>query len=258
MSHPNMAAGLIAAAVLFSGNWAEAADLTPPPEESGWTFTAAPYLWASGLEGETGVFGLPAQDIDISFSDVLQHLDFGFMGAAGARNGRFSLGADIVYAKLSADIDTPHGIIASNIDGTVKSFMGTALAGYSVIYDDALTVDLVAGARLWSVDNDFHFNGGVLDGTSVSDGDTWVDPVVGTKFNASLGSDFYIAGWGLVGGFGVSSDIMWDVMAGLGYQITGSVSLFAGYRAADVDFRDGGFVYNVTQKGPLLGGVIRF
>ncbi len=251
---------MIAAMAIAAGSGgALAADpVAPPAEESGWTITAAPYLWASSLNGDTGLFGIPPQEVDVGFGDIVKHLDMGFMGAAAARNGHFSFGGDIVYARVSADIDSPVGLLATSIDATVRSFMGTAYVGYSILYDDAATVDLVAGARLWAMDNEFDFNGGALNGTTASDGGTWVDPVVGMKFQADIGSDFYLAGWGLIGGFGVASDLMWDVMGGVGYRISDSSSLFAGYRAVDVDYRNDGFVFDMTQHGPIIGGVIRF
>ena len=259
MENRRIAAVAVVGLLSAGGANAFAADLAQPPaDNSGWTFTVAPYLWASGINGESGLFGFPPQDVDISFSDVLQHLNFGFMGVTEARNGPISLSTDIVYAALEADIDTPKGIPASSIDATVTTFMGTALAGYSLYYQDNANFDIVAGARLWSADNDFKFNGLALGGTSASDGDTWVDPVVGAKFRADLGSNFYVAGWGLVGGFGVSSKFMWDAMGGLGYKTSDHMSMFAGYRAVGDDYSHNGFVNDVTQQGPILGMTYRF
>ena len=63
---------------------------------------------------------------------------------------------------------------------------------------------------------------------------------------------------GIIGGFGVSSDLMWDVMGGLGYEVSGSFSVFGGYRAASVDYSNNGFVYDVVQQGPIFAGVFRF
>jgi hypothetical protein len=180
------------------------------------------------------------------------------MGVGEARNGRFSIAMDVAYAKLGADIDTPFGLITNKIDVAAKTFMGTIVAGYSIFDGEAAHIDAIAGARLWSVDTDFNFDGGRLDGQSVSDGDTWVDPVIGAKFRTDIGSGFYISGWGIIGGFGVSSDFMWDVLGGLGYNFSETFSVFAGYRAADVDYQHNGFVYDVTQHGPIIGGDLRF
>ncbi len=237
---------------------AQAADVYAPTDTSDWTFTAAPYLWASGLEGKSGLFGLPPQDIDMSFGDVLDNLDMAFMGVGEARNGPFSIGADIAYARLGLNVDTPLGIAASDIDITAETFMGTVVAGYALLDEGSTHLDAIAGARLWSVSTDFDFNGGLLNGTSRNDGATWIDPLVGAKFRADLSDSIYLSGWGMIGGFGVSSDLMWDVMGGVGYQMNDSFSMFAGYRAVSVDYSADGFVYDVVQKGPIFGGVFRF
>lgn len=255
--HSILMAAVLALAAMQTG--ARAADLTEPvPDSSDWTFTAAAYLWASGINGTSGVFGFQPQDIDVSFGDILEHLDMAFMGMGEARNGPFSLGMDLMYSKIGASVDTPAGILASSLDVTMTNFVGTAVAGYAVMDSGSSHLDVVAGARLWSVNSDFDFEGGSLDGTSADDGGTWVDPVIGAKFRADLGSDFYVSGWGLIGGFGVSSAFMWDVMAGIGYEFNDSVSAFAGYRALGVDYSHDGFVYDVTQHGPIVAAVFRF
>jgi hypothetical protein len=62
----------------------------------------------------------------------------------------------------------------------------------------------------------------------------------------------------MVGGFGVSSDIDWDLFGGVGYQFNDTFSFVAGYRAVGVDYQDGDFLFDVIQQGPILGGVFRF
>jgi hypothetical protein len=237
-----------------------AADLSQlPADENGWTFTVAPYLWASGISGESGLFGLPPQDVDVSFGDVLQNLDIGFMSVAEARNGRFFIGNDIVFAKLSTNVGTPNGILASDIDVDITTFMGTAIAGYSVVETETGRLDLFAGARLWSVDVDFDINNNAPPfPSSASDGDTWIDPMIGSKFKVEMGDGFSIAGWGMIGGFGVSSDFTWDVLGGVGYDVWDWISMFAGYRAVGVDYSRDGFVYDIVQDGPVFGSVLHF
>jgi hypothetical protein len=257
MRHRRLLA-LVGATLLAATGQAVAADMAPPPESSDWVFTGAAYLWGSGIEGDVGAFGLEPQDIDISFSDVLSNLDMAFMGLGEVRNGPFSIGMDVAYAKLGATVDTPFGILADDIDVTVTTLMATGILGYALIDTGSAHLDVIAGARLWSVDNDFGVNSGGVEIASFSDGGTWVDPLVGAKFRADLGSDFYVSGWGMIGGFGVSSDLMWDAMAGIGYEFTDSFSVFGGYRAVSVDYSDDGFVYDVVQQGPIFAGVFRF
>ena len=91
-----------------------------------------------------------------------------------------------------------------------------------------------------------------------SDGDTWVDPLIGAKFRTDINDRVYLTGWAMVGGFGLSSDNMWDVMGAVGYKFNDLFSVVVGYRGFGVDYSEDGFVYDVTQKGPVIGGVFKF
>lgn len=251
---------LAATALAAAAHVADAADIPGPPVEpdSGWSFVFAPYVWAAGLDGKVAQFGLPEVEIDASFADVLKNFDIGLMGVGEARNGRFGVAADLFWVKLTAGQDTRLGLLADSVEADVETLMLTAAGSYSVFLDETANLDIVAGARLWSVETELSLDGGALDGRSQSDGDTWVDPVVGVKGRANLSPEFYVTGWGLVGGFGVSSKFMWDVMAGLGYAPSENFSIVAGYRGLGVDYSDDGFVYDVVQHGPLLGFVFNF
>lgn len=224
-----------------------------------WTFTVAPYIWAAGISGKAGVFGLPPQDIDLDFSDVLSNLDIALMAAGEARYDVWSIGFDFMYSDLGASVSTPRGILANDIDVDISLLVATLVGGYAVWSDDKAHLDVVAGARLWSADNEFSLNGGLLGGRSRSDGATWVDPMIGMKGRVDLGdSGFFLTGWGLIGGFGVSSDFTWDAMASLGYDVTSSISLTAGYRGLGVDYSEDGFVLDITQHGPIVGAAFHF
>ena len=85
-----------------------------------------------------------------------------------------------------------------------------------------------------------------------------IDPLVGAKGRFDLTSRFYLTGWAMVGGFGVSSDFMWDAWGGIGYEFNDTFSTVIGYRGTGVDYENDGFEYDVIQQGPVIGGVIRF
>lgn len=244
--------GLITLVLGGSIGVANAADLAPlPQEEPEWAFTAAAYGWLSGVEGSVAAGGSEEVDIDLSISDVLKHFEGGLMGAGEARNGRFLFATDLTWAKLSAETDRR---ILGNVEVTASTLTATGVAGYSLVYEEGGNLDIIAGARLWSVKNELDFSGGA----EFEDSVTWVDPVVGLKGRASISPDFYVTGWALVGGFGVSSDLMWDVMGSVGYEFTDSFSMTAGYRVQSVDYHNNGFVYDVVQSGPMFGAVFKF
>jgi hypothetical protein len=255
---------LLAFPVLLLAGTAFAADAalpeTPPdlPQESGWTFTVAPYLWMAGIKGTVGQFGLPPVDVDASFIDILENFDIGAMAVGEARNGRFGVAFDFQYVKVSAGADTPIGLIADSVEVTSQTLTALAALEYRVVQTDTASVDLMAGGRLWSVDTDIDPQGGPADPLFFSDGDTWVDPIIGAKGRMDLTGNFYLTGWGMIGGFGVSSDFTWDVMGAIGYEVSDKISLVGGYRALGVDYTNGSFKFDVVQHGPIVGAVFRF
>ena len=254
--------GLAALALCGLTGLAEAADLAPPPPAaSDWVFTVAPYGWAMGVSGDASVGHSPTANFDVSFSDILQKLDAPPVMIAGeARNGRFSIAGDLIWSKLADEVSTPRGIFASNVEATLEMTSLTGLGGYSLFYGDSGNLDVVAGARMWSVSMGLDFKGsGLLAGNSYDNSSTWVDPVVGLKGRADITSNIYLTGWGLVGGFGVSNDkLMWDVMGSVGYDFNDWFSMTAGYRGMGLDYEKNDLKIDATFSGPLIGFVFTF
>ena len=91
---------------------------TQAPPENPWRFTLTPYGWMSGINGTISA-GDRSADIDVAFKDVLKHLDMGVMMAAEVGYKRWSVMGDLIYARLSDDIDPPRGIaFSSTHEGT--------------------------------------------------------------------------------------------------------------------------------------------
>jgi opacity protein-like surface antigen len=256
-----LAAGLIgpaAAADLGTGEPIPA--ITEPGGfEARWQFAMAAYLWMPGIDGTVGVAGLEPVDVDVDFTDILENLEFGFMAVTEARYDRFGIFSDLMYTKLSVDGTGPLGFFEADV--TQKIFTGTVMGEYRVIEQGKTSLDIMAGARIWWVSGDLDVTATVGDpplGFSADGDKSWVDPMIGVKTRIQGNSPFYLNGWAMIGGFGVSSDIDWDLYGGVGYEVTDSVSLVAGYRALGVDYSDDGFVMDIVQQGPVIGGVFRF
>jgi hypothetical protein len=194
--------------------------------------------------------------VDASFSDIFDHLDFGAMAIGEARYGRYSIFGDIMYTKISGSTGTPRGILASSVEVSTETFAGLIGAGYALLEDTSGRLEIVGGVRVWSVDTEISFSGGILDGISRNDGSTWVDAMAGLRGNYAITPEIYLTGWGLVGAGG--ADIDWDVAGAVGYRFTDKISAVAGYRALGVDYSEDGFVFDVVQQGPILGMVVRF
>lgn len=250
--------GLLAATPVY------AADVPVPmsPEQveaeaGGWTFAVSPYFWAAGLSGDIAQFGLPATiHINQDFGDIWNNLDFAAMAIGEARYDRYSIFGDVMYTKLTVGSGTPRGIVANSVEVTSETFAGLIGAGYSVFKDDRSYLDVVAGARLWSVHTEISVDGGLFDGASVRDGKTWVDGLAGIRARYAFTDAVYVTGWGLIGAG--QADLDWDVAAVLGYKFNDTFSAVAGYRALGVDYSEDGFVFDAVQQGPIMGLVMHF
>ncbi len=237
------------------------ADVAPVPAESGWTYELTPYGWLPGIKGDVGLFGAAPVAIDVKFKDLFNALDWGnfpaiFMLYGEARNDRFGVFADVLHLALNVGasrVGPPP--FSANLDLEVT--LATALGFYRVAEDGMSHLDILAGGRLWSVDADLALALGPLGGAA-SDNETWVDPVIGLKGQYAFNDKIFIKGWGMIGGFGVSSDFMWDVFGGLGYQFTDRFSATAGWRHVGVDYSNGAFLFDVDIDGPIIEGSFRF
>jgi opacity protein-like surface antigen len=226
----------------------------PPASDSGWSFRAAPYLWALGLEGTLGVKGLEV-GVDVPFSDIFNDLDIAFMGAFEARNGPWGITLDMQYSKLS-DSAYPHGSLLTSASFDMEQFMGNLALSYRVMENEGTVVDLYGGVRMNWLDASVSVtgvNGGIA---SQSGDESWADGIVGLRFQTALGGDWSFRAVGDIGAG--DSDLTWQGMGILVYRLSESWNLGLGYRAIGVDYQDGGFTYDVTSHGPILGAEYRF
>jgi len=85
-------------AALTSAAWAtEPIAIQPPPRESGWSYSLAPYFWGVRLDGELTVDGIN-NNVKISDKELLKHMKLGLMLAAEVRKDRVGVFGDIVVA----------------------------------------------------------------------------------------------------------------------------------------------------------------
>ncbi|SPJ30750.1 hypothetical protein [Falsiruegeria mediterranea] len=226
--------------------------------QDNWEWRVAPYLWGSALSGTAAtVPGLPPVDVDASFSDILDNLDFAGMIAVRARNGRWGISGDLQYIKLNA-ASGPIGPNYGQAQAKIKNTIVSLFADYQVSQSQDHELWVSGGLRHWSVTTDLTFTPGALPGRTANGSDDWVDPVIGFYGRKALGERTYVSGWAYAGGFGAGSESMVDVFGGFGYQFTPTTSGVLGYRYMAVDRRNGSFVYDMKQQGPLMGVVFNF
>ena len=149
-------------------------------QTSGWTFAVSPYAWVPGI-GASVDTAWGTVEVDKSSSDVLSKLDVAFMGAFEARNGRWGLIADLFYADLSQSQATPFGLLFSQARIETEAKALSAYAAYRIHEDERVSIDLMAGFRVNSLDIDLSLSPGLLPSQRFGIGETWVDPLIGGR-----------------------------------------------------------------------------
>jgi hypothetical protein len=232
-----------------------------PPPPSPWSFSLSPYVWFAGMSGTVGInSNLPKIDVDVTFGDIFKDIDWfppPVMMVGEVRYGPFAAFTDFIYLGLDSNDEVTKGPAAAAVDLELNTIVWTFGGSYRVIDSDRGHLGLLAGGRLWNVNADGSLTG-PLAVRQHSGGKTWVDPIVGVNGRLELGAGFALQAEADVGGFGAASDIDWQVMGTLQYQIAEWATLAAGYRYLAVDFDDGGFLYDVALHGPIIGATIRF
>ncbi len=211
-------------------------------QESAWQFKITPYAWALGLDGDVGAHGMKVP-VDVKFTDVVDELDIGGMLSLEANNGTWGVLADGVYYRLDDDTHTAAGPASAEVEEWI--LQGAAV--YRVFKSDKTLVDAGAGGRFVDMDTDVS-----VAGVKGSATESWADPIVVMRVRQQFAKNCFGVLGGDIGGFGVASDLTWQLIAAAGYSFNESVSLLVGYRYLDYDYDDG-LVYDAASSGVALG-----
>lgn len=214
-----------------------------PDERDAWKFTLSPYLWTADIRGKVGVNGVKS-DVDVSFSDLLDDLDYGAMVGFHARKGDAGAWVDVVHMVLSSTEPTPVG------PGDVKLRHGyVELVGFHSI-DDGSPTDVFAGVRRVLVSARVE-----LAGFRRSESAEWTDPIVGVRRRFELSDKWGLRLRGDIGGFGINdaSDWSYSALARATYAITDSLGWTLGYRYLMMDYDGGTYTHDLRYQSILTG-----
>jgi hypothetical protein len=229
------------------------------PEASTWKYQITAYGWATSIDGRVGVAGLPPSPVHMPFSRILSHLDGALMSSIYATNGSWSLLGDVMWAKLSAKTnlnDLPNTLV----EAAQKQLTASAFLGYRLpIGGSDLDVSAMVGLRYNRLTVDLNVQPGFL---PLAFGRTWVkswyDPIIGVTARYRINRDWFLTLIADLGGFGAGSRLTAQGFAAIGYNWNEQWSSSIGYRALYTDYRSNGFVYRVTQHGPIMTLAYRF
>jgi len=226
-----------------------------PLRAADWTHEVAPYLWGTALEGTTAV-GDVSMDVDASFGDILDALEFAAMGTYRGSRDRYSVLFDVVYAALGGDGRGPLGYVKADVDVdqlVLEGDFGYALTDHLHGFVGLRYVDLETTVKLTLP------GGGKRSAKDTAD---WLDPVIGLYYVRPFSEQWSVSLRGDIGGFGVGSDFAWQAVGTLRWQVKPGFGVAFAYRYLDNDYEDGKgadyFKYDMSMQGPLLGVVFTF
>lgn len=207
------------------------------------------YLWGSGMKGHAGN-AAGATPVDLTFDDILDNLEAGIMFNYRLDSGKWAFNLDYIYLNVSPTSDAP----PASVD------MKQTIAELSVGYAVNKKLELLAGIRYVDIATDTTIKITPTPPT-VSSADDWIDPIIGLDFRTALSDKWRFYGRADVGGFGVGSDLSYQLAGYLGYMPSKRLNLYAGYRHLDFDYKsdnDKKFFYDIALSGPLVGAGYHF
>jgi hypothetical protein len=226
-----------------------------------WRFSGDLYLWGASIGGTAATGG----DIDVGFDDLIDNLDFAFMGVLGAYKGKWSVLVDLIYLDVSAEnksrITVPVGPgfeVRGETKVDLSSWVVTPTLGFNLLKTKNVELDLVAGARYLYLKGQFKVRADLPRRTvrvrASDSGDVW-DGIAGIRGKVVLTENWYLPFYCDIGTG--ESDMTWQALAGTGYHF-GRFDVMAGYRYMDWNFDDNDVFDDLNLSGPYLGLMVVF
>ena len=217
-------------------------------------FTVVPYGWMVGVSGETGVRDLTA-DVDISFGKIFDHLRFGAMASFEAEYGPWVGIVDAVYASLRDDRTASLGPANPDLTMTLKLVVAQAYVGYTFWPARDVAVDILAGTRIWGLDESLSITGDRVSGER-SKNNSWADALGGLRVRWAAAERWRVSAAGDGGGGG--SKGTGGATATAGYDVSSRWTLFGAYRYLFLNRRKDDSFFTGHLGGPAIGGAYRW
>ncbi len=250
---PLVAAGLLVAASVLG--WLVprplAAQEASASSDDRWEFLVVPYLLFPYMNGTTTV-GIVEIDVDADPGDIFSDLQFGFMLLFEAHNPVWAVSLDGLYMNLEQT-----GQLGLGQAGLKQGMV--QLTGFRRVLP---WLEVLAGGRLNVMEAEIElFPGGGLPTISADRSKSWFDPFIGARAAASSGKWLFVFR-GDIGGFGIGSNIAWQIYPSVSYRFSELFGLGVAYRVLGMDYESGSgtdfFQYDVTTFGPEIGLLFHF
>ena len=214
-------------------------------------------LWAPDIKMETTF----DKDIKIDIDEIVENLEFAYMGTIGASKGKWTFLADVIYLNLDHSdnytlVDNP--LVRLDLtDIELTAWIATPMVVYNVLELDQVTLGLLAGARYLHLKVETETTQRILLTTTESSdsnsGDAW-NGIVGVRGNIYLPGKWYMPYFFDVGTG--DTELTWQAFAGVAYKFD-RIGLSLGYRHLEWELDDGDaggdLIDQLYISGPMIG-----
>lgn len=225
-----------------------------------WQHTVVLYGMGAAIDGDAQIGELTVP-VDLSISDVFDSLEFGAMGAYRADNGTWSFTVDATFMGLGGSSKTERGLVKGDMDLDQTTLMGTVGRRWTENLEFLFSLAYVDLSTDLEVATTAPVTGVVTTRTASKDA-SWVDPLFGLQYGVPIADDWRFNLRGDVGGFGVGSDLTYQLLANVRWQANDRLGVVAGYRLIAFDYEDGNGQnyqrYDLLEQGPLVGVTVSF
>jgi hypothetical protein len=223
---------------------------TPPPPQmaaapapapaGGFTFAIQPYFWFVGSEGNADI-GSNGQ-LHASFGGMFDSMDasFGLRADMGPDSGPYRILFDTNYQSQSNDTRT----------GSFHAYRSSFESDIAWRPGQRDLFDPLVGLRYTELDAVQLFD---ASNTAAAESRGWFDPVVGARGRIPLVDRLSLDWRADVGGFGVGSDLSYQLDASATWTFNRMFHAFAGWRYLKVDYSSSTLDYDVAATGPYIG-----
>lgn len=235
---------IIFISMLLMAGYAGPVAAQQPSQSDEWKFRLTPYFVGTTMDGNLTINGRSAA-VNVGFGDILENLEFGAMLHFLVEKGPWSIGLDGIYMGLGGSSDEP----------PAEASMDQWLVELTGAYQVKPWLQALAGARYNFLSGEIAFQG--RQEREKSGNVDWIDPVIGARLAAPLAEKWTVRGRADIGGFGLSSNLTWQLAAYIDFRASNLISIIGGYRFLSNDYQTGSgdelFRYDMLIFGPALG-----
>jgi hypothetical protein len=225
--------------------------------EEDWKVKLTPYVWIASAQDEINIGGREFESKS-SLTDYVNRVNFGLVGRCEVSKGRWSLIGNIIAISPDQEVESKN----SEITGEAKlnsNLLFTELGGSFLLFPaecgvfPAITFAVSGGGRFVSLYNRVKLDSG----QDYSDNINYGEPFIGGCLKFIATEELLFGLRGNAGGFSIGSELTWDILLEVVYEINDTISLNVGYSILDIYYTRGSgddkLKLDMQLQGPGVG-----